>query len=292
MKFLAINISEQNNNWALIDENLRVIDSDSFKTNHINIKLTFLIQEVKNLVEFVEKKHSEINCITLSIPGCVSSNNGQIIDNSRWMKIQKDINLNDEFKKKINKEFFFINDANASIIGSKMIGNARKFKNSIYLISKTGIGIGIMINEHFHYGSNFLAGEIGKIKNQGTTIEVNLSYKTILSKATLILGKNIETSDELFENINDDRILDLINNWFNSLIQLISDFIWYYDPELIEIESQIFLKEFFTEEKIKRQLNLDKNINLSIKKVNPYINFLPLIGSVKAYLLKNIKQLY
>lgn len=55
------------------------------------------------------------------------------------------------------------NDANAAAVGENWLGASKNFRNSIMVTLGTGIGGGIIINEHILRGADGIAGEIGHI---------------------------------------------------------------------------------------------------------------------------------
>lgn len=56
---------------------------------------------------------------------------------------------------------FIENEANAGAYGEKVFGAAKNHNNIIYASISTGIGIGVIINNHLYRGVSGFSGEMG-----------------------------------------------------------------------------------------------------------------------------------
>jgi glucokinase len=122
-----------------------------------------LLEEMLDAKNLTKKKLSGIG---IGIPGIIDQE-GKIIrtPNLRLSgaKLQK------QLEKKLKINCFLGNDVNLGILSEKWLGAAKKAKNAIGLFIGTGIGAGIIADNHLVTGSHGAAAEIGHmiIQNNG-----------------------------------------------------------------------------------------------------------------------------
>ncbi len=288
-KFLVLRLNGSLNTWAVINSEYEILHTEERECNNVNLRIENLLIEYKKITDEMDIKFGVIKKVIICIPGSIDSKSGKLIKKSRWLSIPEGTNLGELFSSIINKEFYFVNDANASAIGSTIIGEAKDVRSSVYLINSTGVGLGLVINGEIIKGSNNLLGEIGKIEMSGTTIEANLSHRTIIGKSLLISDKDLSTYNDVFDLSKDDeRIRELIDDWFKSLLKTIESIMWIYDPDLIEIESELLDNEYFNDKWLKESFSdLSEsygNGNTRIIKTGENSKILPLVGGLKLYL--------
>ncbi len=290
-RFLTIRVNGSLINWAVINDEYEVLGVGEKEINNVNIKMDNLLWEYKKIIEQIDEQFGTIVDVLLCIPGAIDSESGKLVRKSRWLSIPEGTNLCELFKSKIDKNFYFINDANAAAIGSTIIGEAKNVTTSVYLINSTGVGLGLVINGKLILGSNNLLGEIGKLEMNGTTVETNLSYRTIMGKTMLITDEEIHDHNDVFRiSKNDYRVENLINDWFKSFIRTVESIMLIYDPDLIQIESELLNQNHFSNEYLKEAfLNLTRDnekTKTSIIKVgnSEKDKLLPLVGALKTYL--------
>jgi len=73
----------------------------------------------------------------------------------------KGLKLKGNLKKEFKVPVVVGNDANAAALAVKCFGEGKKEKNLIYLTVSTGVGGGIIVNNHLVLGAGFCAGEVG-----------------------------------------------------------------------------------------------------------------------------------
>lgn len=288
-KYLSINIKATSTSWAVINDEFEIEKRDYKKVDHINNNSEKMILEVKELVDKLQNELGKLDGVVIILPGGIDSTNNTLTSKSRWLSLPEHTNLKEVFGEHINKKFYFINDANASVLGAKVTGEAEAHNSIVYLICRTGIGSGVMIDGKLMKGKNSMLGEIGKIEMKGTTIETNLSYKTLLSKTILISGKEISTINEIIELSKvDERINELLINWKEAMIKTLASIIYIYDPDLIRIESTMLDYDYFNDWDIEANVrNIIREREISkIEKVpsSSETNIIPLLGAVWAYL--------
>jgi len=71
------------------------------------------------------------------------------------------VNIKSMLQKKLNKQIYIENDANAAALGELLFGAGKGFRNLVYMTISTGIGGGIIIKGKVYTGALGTAGEIG-----------------------------------------------------------------------------------------------------------------------------------
>ena len=71
------------------------------------------------------------------------------------------VNIKSMLQKKLKKQIYIENDANAAALGELLFGAGKGFRNLVYMTISTGIGGGIIIKNKVYTGALGTAGEIG-----------------------------------------------------------------------------------------------------------------------------------
>ncbi|MFH0345824.1 ROK family protein [Bacillus vallismortis] len=96
--------------------------------------------------------------IGICVPGLIDENQKIVFTpNSNW----RNIDLKPFIQEKFNVPVFIENEANAGAYGEKVFGAAKNHDNIIYASISTGIGIGVIINNHLYRGVSGFSGEMG-----------------------------------------------------------------------------------------------------------------------------------
>ena len=105
---------------------------------------------------------SDIESVGIGSPGTPDIANGRILysNNLRWDNVP----LCAELKKHIgDRKVALDNDANCAALGEYIAGAGRKYRSSVMVTLGTGVGGGIIINDHVYNGHHGAGGEIGHV---------------------------------------------------------------------------------------------------------------------------------
>ncbi|MBC8193154.1 MAG: ROK family transcriptional regulator [Candidatus Marinimicrobia bacterium] len=99
----------------------------------------------------------------IAVAGIVNRDTGEVMMTD--IIPQMNFSLTQELQKKYQFPVIAENNANASAIGSKIVGTARGERNLMTVLVKvdahvSGIGIGLVLNGELYHGSNFCSGEV------------------------------------------------------------------------------------------------------------------------------------
>jgi len=75
----------------------------------------------------------------------------------------KNVKIVAELRERLGKEVFLVNDAVAAVWAEKVYGMGRDFRNLVYITLSTGIGAGVIVDDHLLLGKDGNAHEVGHI---------------------------------------------------------------------------------------------------------------------------------
>lgn len=108
--------------------------------------------------------------IGIGVPSVVDVNKG-IVYNVMNIPSWEEVALRDIVEKEFNLPVSVNNDVNCFVLGEHRFGLARKFRSVIGMAIGTGLGSGIIIDNHLYAGKNCGAGEIGMLPYKDSVLE-------------------------------------------------------------------------------------------------------------------------
>jgi glucokinase len=127
-----------------------------------------VVQAIYQAVE--EVFDPEVSGIGIGVPGLVDQQEQRVLDVANipsWDSVPLTELMSDYF----NKPVYVNNDANCFAVGEKYFGKGQPYANFVGLTVGTGLGAGIIINNHLYSGRLCGAGEFGCIFYRDRTIE-------------------------------------------------------------------------------------------------------------------------
>nr|WGE01508.1 ROK family protein [Bacillus velezensis] len=126
--------------------------------NSPEITKDILIEMIHHFITHMPQSPYGLIGIGICVPGLIDKNQKIVFTpNSNW----RDIDLKSFIREKFNVPVFIENEANAGAYGEKVFGAAKNHDNMIYASIGTGIGIGVIINNHLYRGVGGFSGEMG-----------------------------------------------------------------------------------------------------------------------------------
>ena len=129
-------------------------------------------QIIKGINLVAEGNWEKIIGVGIGSPGSVFIKKGTVENPPNfpgWGKVP----LGSMIKKKIKKDVYVENDANAAAIGELIFGAGKAFDNFVLITLGTGVGGGVIINKEIYRGENGAAGEIGHMTIDGNGPKCN-----------------------------------------------------------------------------------------------------------------------
>lgn len=108
-------------------------------------------------------KGEEIQGIGISCGGPLDSARG-IIMSPPNLPGWDNIHITKHFKEKTGLNSWLCNDANACALAEWKLGAGRGTSNMIFMTFGTGLGAGLILDNHLYSGTNDMAGELGHIR--------------------------------------------------------------------------------------------------------------------------------
>ncbi len=157
---LGIDIGGTNIKSGIIDNNGRLIEKDTCKTN-ADKGLDSLLSDIYILIERLLKMNSDIKTLGIGVPGVI--NNDGVVVIAPNLPGWKNINLRKLIKENFELPLAIENDANVAGFAELIDGAGKDEKSFFYLTLGTGVGGTIINNGSIFRGTSGGAGEIGHI---------------------------------------------------------------------------------------------------------------------------------
>lgn len=172
----------------------------------------------------------------IAVAGIVNRETGEIMMTD--IVPQLSFSLTDELQKKYHFPVIAENNANASAVGSKVVGRARDVRNFMTVLVKVdakvaGLGIGLVLNGELYHGASYCSGEvtpefppiyhmISRLRGQLETGNTLKKYSDKLEDLTIhMLMDAAREGDELAIHYF-DRLGRLIGNSISKQVGLIN----------------------------------------------------------------------
>jgi glucokinase len=137
---------------------------------------------VNAVIQAIEEVYdTEAKGIGIGVPGLVDLKDQRVIDVANipsWDSVPLTELISDYF----NKPVYVNNDANCFALGEKYFGKGKPYANFVGVTIGTGLGAGIIINNHLYSGRLCGAGEFGCIFYRDKTIEAYASGQFMKDK--------------------------------------------------------------------------------------------------------------
>ena len=243
---LGIDIGGTNTEFAVVDATKGIINIQKIKTKSHNSFLNY-IENFTDIVKELTKKFN-ISDIGIGAPNFDSGSNTFCPVNFNWSDVSP-FNLEQHLENEVSIRTSIVNDANAVALAENRYGIGRNVNSFIIITIGTGLGAGIVINNHLFDGSYGYAGEFGHTKvednnrvcNCGgvgcleTIVSANGIKQTIAKKLKLSNVKAAPDIKSVFEKAKNGDIVckKTLEYTFKILGKKLSDLIHILTPEAI-----------------------------------------------------------
>ncbi len=189
---------------------------------------------VSEIIETIKKVFTEnVQGIGVGVPGVVDSVNGIVYDVQN-IPSWKEVQLKDILTKHFNVPVYIENDANCFAVGEKYFGKAMNYQNCVGLILGTGMGAGIIINNHLYSGKNCGAGEFGMLPYKESNYEAYCSGQFFRKKYTMD-GADVFKKAEL----GDKKAIDIFREFGENLGNGIKAILYTLDTDMIVLGGSV-----------------------------------------------------
>ncbi|MEX2335823.1 MAG: ROK family protein [Fulvivirga sp.] len=183
---------------------------------------------VADLIDGIQKlMDADILGIGIGVPGLTDEENGIVFDVQNIPSF-KEVALKSQLEAYFNKPVYLTNDANTFVLGEKMYGQAKAYKNVVGLTLGSGLGTGLILNNNLYSGTFSSAGELGGIPYLDKTVEDYCSGK-FFQQQFKMEGKDVLALAEK----GDAHALEIFQQYGTHLGHLIKVILYALSPEAI-----------------------------------------------------------
>lgn len=240
MKVIGIDIGGTKITAALV-YNGQIIKQHTCPTpfNQPKMKVVEVVYEV------IAKVYDQnIKGIGIGVPGLVDLEHNlvlNVINIPSWNEVPLKQLIEDRFKKPV----WVNNDANCFTIGEKYFGKGKAYHNFVGITIGTGLGGGIIINDHLYSGRYCGAGEFGMIYYQDKTVEAYASGQFFRDKN--LSGKNLAKRAAA----GDEEALRLFTQLGEHMGRAIANVLYALAPEAIILGGSVSQSYCFFEQSMR-----------------------------------------
>ncbi len=237
IKIIGIDLGATNIRGAVVNnETVSEITSRRIQTKGTEEQV---LEDVYSLVDALID--NEVKAIGIGVPSVVDVKLGIVYDVVH-IPSWKEVHLKELLESRYHIPVFVNNDANCFALGEHYFGKGKGADNMVGLTIGTGLGAGIIINNHLYAGKNCGAGEFGMVDY----LDNNYEYYCSGSFFKNVYGLN---GEDVFKNAKngDAQASKLYKELGAHLGNAIKMIMYTYDTELIVLGGSVQLAFGFFE---------------------------------------------
>jgi glucokinase len=275
MKVLGIDIGGTNLRAGLVEDNV-VARIESLKIKKAGSE-TEIMDDLNLLIgKFLNNK---IEGIGIGVPSLVDSEKGIVYDATN-IPAWKEVHLKEQVEAKYNIPVYVNNDANCFVMGEKYFGKVKAYRNIVGLIIGTGLGSGLVLNNHLYIGENCGAGEFGMIPFRDHDFEYYCSGQ-FFENVHGVTGEAIKQRAEQ----GDSGALEIFAHFGSNLGEAIKVIMLAVDPEIFILGGSVSKSyEFFKDamwESIRKFIYLHSSDKIKVEVSET--NHIAILGAAALY---------
>jgi glucokinase len=171
--------------------------------------------------------------IGFAVPALINFSSGVIYDLNNIPKLD-DFPLREKLFGRFGVPVLLQNDANCFVLGEKYFGSAKEYKDVVGLITGTGVGAGLFLNNKLYSGVNCGAGEFGMIPYKDKNFESYCSGR-FFSENYSIPGEELA----VLATDGDVRAQEAFDRYGRHLAELLNLICYALDPGMIVIGGSV-----------------------------------------------------
>ena len=161
---IGIDLGGTNIKVGIVNNNYEIISRASTKTNlprPAEEIVDGICETVDIALNNAKINISDIYSIGIGTPGSANRSSGIVLYSNNLGF--KNVHLGEMLKKRLKKDIYVENDANAAAFGEYLAGGGKGYENVVVITLGTGVGGGIIIDGKIYTGYNFCGAELGHI---------------------------------------------------------------------------------------------------------------------------------
>jgi predicted NBD/HSP70 family sugar kinase len=130
------------------------------QTHHHEEGLTYAAEMLKRELDELGSDHSALRAVVVGLPAPVIDD---VVRSSTILPGWVGVNARQVAEQHLSRPVHIENDANLGALSEHQVGVARGHTTSIYLKLSSGVGSGIIVDNHLYHGAVGAAGEVGHL---------------------------------------------------------------------------------------------------------------------------------
>lgn len=197
------------------------ISADTNALEGGNKTLNILIDVIKKLIT------NETTAVGIGVPSVVDRERG-IVYNVQNIKGWDEVHLKEILEKEFNIPVFVDNDANCFAYGEKIFGKGKEFEHFAGITLGTGVGGGIIQNNHLLKDANCGSGEFGELPYLDSILEEYCGSR-FFTRTSNISGYEAALNAKK----GDSESIKLFNEYGKHIAVLVKYILLIIDPQAI-----------------------------------------------------------
>lgn len=235
---------------------------------NINLIMERVYKLTEEAIEITAIDREKILGIGFSLPGTVNEEKF-ILELAPNLSI-KNVDFK-QFQNLFSFPIYIENEANSAAFGELILGIAKEMRNLVYISITSGVGTGIVIQDHIYKGKNKRAGEFGhmtvipngklcKCGRKGCW-EMYASQKSLIEDFNIISETTVNNLSDFFGLVNEGNkaAIDYFEKYLNALAVGIQNIVIILDPHYIVIGGEISEFADFYLEKLKEKVFVENS---------------------------------
>lgn len=190
-----------------------------------------IVSEITNAIDTIFE--DSIAGIGVGVPSLVDVEKG-IVYNVQNIPSWKEVHLREILENRYNKPVYVNNDANCFAVGEKYFGKGKPFEHMVGITIGTGLGAGVIINNHLYSGMNCGAGEFGSIHYNSHICEHYCSGQFFINHHSMEGHQVFQKAQE-----GDKKALEIFEEFGHHLGNVITTILYTLDPQAIFIGGSV-----------------------------------------------------
>lgn len=209
-------------------------------------------RHIMNTLISLIKEHSDYDAIGISTAGQVNSKEGYIIYANQNIPNYTGTQIRKELEELFHVPVTVENDVNAAAMGEAVYGAGKDYSQFLMLTYGTGVGGATINDKEIYYGSSYSASEFGAIITHSDVRLAGSDYfdgcyekyasTTGLVRMSMEYDSNLDSGRKIFENLNDPKILDILDKWVDEIMLGLATLTHIYNPPCIILGGGIMVQ--------------------------------------------------
>lgn len=229
---IGIDIGGNHTGIGIVDKNGNIIKKEILDYDNDSVDAEKIFEFINIFIE--ANKKQDIKNIGVGIPGIATKTH---IDYTCNLPLGN-VEIRDYLKTSL--PIYISNDANCATIAEYQIADSKFYSNYALVTIGTGIGLGLILNNHLYIGTSGAAGEIGHMVIEKDGLECKCGrrgcFEQYASVTALKRMTNLDNLKEIFYLLERNEIMqNVFEEYLENLAEGLANVVNMYDLEMLVI---------------------------------------------------------